>query len=67
MTVNGLAGPAHAARVAGIDTCTLARSGGHDFMLRRRTFGDALPWLAWRVHLMDDHPHVPATGAAGAS
>jgi S-formylglutathione hydrolase FrmB len=56
-----------AAQKAGIDTCSLVRPGGHDFTLWSRAFADALPWLAWRLHLMADQPHVPATCTAGAS
>jgi S-formylglutathione hydrolase FrmB len=56
-----------AAQKAGIDTCSLVRPGGHDFALWSQAFADALPWLAWRLHLMADQPHVPATCTAGAS
>ena len=45
----------------------LCGRAGHDFTLWSQAFADALPWLAWRLHLMADQPHVPATCTAGAS
>jgi S-formylglutathione hydrolase FrmB len=50
-----------AALKAGIATCILVRPGGHDFDLWSQALQDAFPWLSWRLGLIDEPSHEPAT------
>ncbi len=56
---------ATAARAAGIETCVRVLSGGHDYVVWRQAFEDALPWLAWRLGLTSAAPSVTATCTLG--
>ena len=49
-----------AARKAGIATCVLVRSGGHDFDLWSQALGDSFPWLSWRLGLTAEPHSEPA-------
>jgi S-formylglutathione hydrolase FrmB len=46
---------------AGITTCVLVRPGGHDFDLWSQALEDSFPWLAWRLGLIPEPNHEPAT------
>ena len=50
-----------AALKAGIATCILVRPGGHDFDLWSQALQDAFPWLSWRLGLIPEPDHEPAT------
>lgn len=50
-----------AALKAGIATCILVRPGGHDFDLWSQALIDAFPWLSWRLGLIPEPAHEPAT------
>lgn len=45
---------------AGIATCILVRSGGHDFDVWSQALQDAFPWLSWRLGLTGQPTHEPA-------
>jgi S-formylglutathione hydrolase FrmB len=50
-----------AALKAGIATCLLVRPGGHDYDLWSQALVDSFPWLAWRLGLIAQPTHEPAT------
>ena len=50
-----------AAASAGISTCILVRSGGHDYDLWSQALIDAFPWLAWHLGLTGQPSTEPAT------
>jgi S-formylglutathione hydrolase FrmB len=50
-----------AALHAGIATCIRVRPGGHDFALWSQALEDSFPWLAWRLGLVPEPTHEPAT------
>ena len=50
-----------AAAEAGVATCLAVRDGGHDFDLWSQALSDAFPWISWRLGLIDEPEHVPAT------
>ncbi len=50
-----------AALKAGIATCILVRPGGHSFDLWSQALEDSFPWLSWRLGLIPEPDHEPAT------
>jgi S-formylglutathione hydrolase FrmB len=50
-----------AARKAGIETCVLYVSGGHDFAVWSKALSDSYPWLVGRLGLTPPPKSVPAT------